>query len=93
MRKTDKFIVEKTRHMSCTLCGTDDESAAHHCRSKGAGGSDIDWNLMPLCARCHVPILHTYGLTECSRRFIEIKEWLMSNDWYFCDLQNKWKHI
>jgi hypothetical protein len=37
----------------CAACwGSADD--LHHIVSRGAGGTDEEWNLLPLCRRCHV---------------------------------------
>lgn len=46
-------------------CGVADDS--HHIVSRGAGGGDEDWNLMPLCRRCHREV-HTLGWVEFVKR-------------------------
>lgn len=63
----------------------------HHIKTRGAGGMDDDFNIMPLCRYCHL-LVHSIGLTSFSKRYQIIENWLISNGWEFDEFLNKWKH-
>lgn len=46
----------------CFICGLL-PSVAHHLKSKGSGGPDKIWNLIPLCKKHHTEI-HKIGFVE-----------------------------
>ena len=51
----------RERHRFCEVCIPSVQvDAVHHIRSKGAGGSNEDSNLLSLCAECHTRI-HALG--------------------------------
>lgn len=72
----------------CVVCG-DVATEVHHVKTRGAGGGDEDWNLLPICRRCHVDI-HKAGLYTFSRRHRRVFEWLIKKGWE-C-INGKWVH-
>jgi 5-methylcytosine-specific restriction endonuclease McrA len=40
----------------------------HHIVSRGAGGTDDDWNLLSLCRRCHADV-HQIGWVRFVARY------------------------
>jgi len=65
----------------CTACGTEQaQRCLHHLKSQGAGGSDNDYNLMPLCLRCHNKV-HLIGLSNFAQRNMGVVGWLLKNNW------------
>lgn len=64
----------------------------HHIYTRGAGGGDEDWNLMPLTHEMHQKI-HNVGLTTFTVLHPEAKAWLMKNNWYFEAVINRWRHM
>ena len=61
----------------------------HHVKSRGSGGPDAEWNLMPLSHRLHVEC-EQIGLNSFCEKYQKAKEWLLAREWYF-DL-GKWRH-
>lgn len=52
-RKKDKKLINKKKH-NCEYCGKKNcWTNKHHIRSKGAGGDDVEDNLIELCGACH----------------------------------------
>lgn len=41
-------------HPSCIACGSRDGVAGHHVIYKSVLRLDLEWNLIPLCGRCHL---------------------------------------
>lgn len=65
----------------CLVCGEEFlDVTYHHVESRGAGGSDKENNLMPLCFEHHEEI-HKKGLTSFSNRFSVVAGWLRSKGW------------
>jgi len=66
-RIKDKKLLQRIRELPCANCGSWSGVSPHHIISVGAGGVDLEENLLPLCtARCHRKI-HDQGL----RKFLE----------------------
>jgi hypothetical protein len=78
---------------ACTVCGAHTEGGndLHHVKTRGAGGTDHPWNLMPLC-NLHHRELHNSGLITFSKRFKNVHSWLVVRDWCICELTGKWYH-
>lgn len=77
---------------NCIACGhrqLEGGNCLHHVKSRGSGGSDEVWNLMPLCQRCH-NIVHANGLSTFAIKYFNVKRWLEKNGWEFCIIANKW---
>lgn len=74
--------------MRCLLCA--DRAENHHIKTRGAGGTDDDWNLAPLCRRHHVEV-HQIGLQSFASKYIRVRDFLREHGWEL-DL-NKFKHV
>lgn len=61
----------------------------HHVKTRGSGGTDDAWNLMPLAHALHVDV-HAIGLTAFAERYPEATNWLKDNGWILCELRKKW---
>lgn len=61
----------------------------HHVKSRGSGGIDAEWNLMPLTHSLHVEC-EQIGLVSFAKKYPAVEVWLISHGWYF-DL-GKWRH-
>ncbi len=64
----------------CLVCGL--PSDACHIRSRGAGGGDEKWNLVPLC-REHHQMQHKAGWWEMARRCWTVEVALDERGWRF----------
>lgn len=78
---------------ACLVCGAHTEGGndLHHVKTRGAGGTDHPWNLMPLCNGHHRE-LHNSGFLTFTRKFPTVRAWLVLNNWMVCDLTGKWFH-
>lgn len=74
--------------MSCLIC-SNNESDRHHVKTRGAGGTDDDFNLMNLCRIHHVEI-HKIGNTRFAVKYYKAKHWLTDNGWAFNEVKMKW---
>ena len=63
----------------------------HHIKTRGAGGSDEPWNLIPLSHEIHVE-WHQKGMDFMSNRYHNIYYWLMDHGWRLCYIREKWFH-
>lgn len=77
----------------CVPCGheAENENCLHHVKSRGAGGTDDPYNLIPVCRSCH-NLFHDNGAVFMADRFLSVKDWLHENNWYLNNELDKWKH-
>lgn len=52
-RHTDPKLLEKVRKRPCIVCRWPPPSDPSHIRSRGAGGHDLEHNVVPMCRGCH----------------------------------------
>ena len=45
----------------------------HHVKTRGAGGCDSSFNLMPLCRKHHTEV-HTIGITSMSEKYTRVNK-------------------
>lgn len=81
--------LEDCKLKPCLICGQ--KADPHHIKSRGAGGNDVDWNLIPLC-RFHHTEVHKIGLSLFQNKYYEIQQWLLNNGWTFDLGRQKWTH-
>jgi 5-methylcytosine-specific restriction endonuclease McrA len=51
-RQVDRALLDRYHGMRCAACGRKGCDPAH-IKSRGSGGDDAEWNLMPLCREHH----------------------------------------
>lgn len=91
MRTVNRLLLnEITKNSRCIICNKQNPDP-HHWKSKGSGGDDVEYNLMPLC-RMHHTQCHTMGATTFSQKYQQVTNWLMKNGWYFDYDIGKWFH-
>ncbi len=78
----DRF--KEIRADYCEACGKTPCDVAH-IRSRGAGGGNQKWNLMPLCRSCHAT-QHNLGWKKFSDRHFRVFAYLMNSGWEFDDM-------
>jgi len=74
----------------CVACGREGVSL-HHVKTRGAGGTNDDFNLMPLCQAHHNQV-HAVGLSRVAEIYYGIIEWLESNNWKYDKYVARWLH-
>ena len=89
MRIVDEELCKIYRQLPCLICGTRHEVCGHHIKSKGSGGDDARYNLMPLCFNHHTEI-HMIGLTKFCKRYASAKWHILDNGWKYCDVKKKY---
>lgn len=82
-RTKDRRLLDSYRSMPCLACGARPSDPAH-IKSKGAGGGDDKWNVMPLC-RIHHSLQHTKGWWYMAETFILIHGFLVYFGWEFSE--------
>lgn len=63
----------------------------HHVKSRKSGGTDEQFNMIPLSHRLH-QLWHNKGAVYMAENYPEIRGWLMANNWYLCVVRGKWTH-
>jgi hypothetical protein len=64
----------------------------HHVKTRGSGGTDDPWNLMPVCRRDHTRI-HQEGLAKVAKGNLSLLTWLVENGWVFNKERKQWRHL
>ena len=79
--------------MPCSVIGCPQcrEVSGHHLKTKGAGGDDQDWNLLPLCQLHHIEI-HQLGLKLFIKKYPNIKDIIIDKGWEFNSSEAKWMY-
>lgn len=72
--------LEKVRNLSCVVCGKPPPNDPAHIKSKGSGGGDYLWNLIPLCRKHHSE-QHSFGLYRFSLKHPAVVFWLYHRGW------------
>ena len=88
-RIVDKDLLALYRRHPCLLCKTTQGVVAHHIKTKGSGGPDVLWNLIPLCPRHHDEV-HRKGLKDFTNRYGPAKAWLLFWGWSFDVVADQW---
>lgn len=77
----------------CTICGISGKGLVcfHHLKHRSSGGGNEPFNLVPLCKAHHVQV-HYLNKTSMAMRYPQFENWLKNHGWYFCNVQERWKH-
>ncbi len=78
-RLVDKGLLKYIRQLNCLVCGVSPSDPAH-IKSRGAGGPDAMFNLMPLC-RTHHTQSHRLGWASFASRYPVIRAYLRLLEW------------
>lgn len=78
-RKRSRKNIAAVKSLPCIACGFRKTDPAH-VKSRGAGGGDEEFNVMPLCRRCHTR-QHTDGWYRFALDFISVSWWLYRHGW------------
>ena len=74
----------------CLTCDFNGSIDIHHVKSRAAGGSNDDFNLMPLCRKCHSAI-HKLGRSTFIKKN-KLSEYMVNKGWEYLEFNNKWYH-
>ncbi len=79
-----KKLFEHIRKLPCVICGNS-PSQVCHIRSKGSGGPDELWNLLPMCFEHHRK-QHDIGIRQFIKKYpvyliaLKNRGWTIEND-------------
>ena len=76
---------QKIKSMKCLVCNASEVDVAH-IKTKGSGGPDEEWNLMPLCRRHHSE-QHQIGIITFSQKYIAVASYLYDNGWFISNFK------
>lgn len=80
-RLEDRELLNKYHTKGCLACGAHPSDPCH-VRSRGAGGPDVEWNVMPLC-RTHHTEQHKKGWEAMASRYPKIYVFFKTHGWTF----------
>lgn len=82
-RFRDPKFLRFVKGLNCVCCGQSPCDPCH-LRSKGAGGGDQRWNIVPMC-RYHHSEQHAQGFYYMAKRYPLLMMVLVQKGWYFVD--------
>lgn len=90
MLELDQSQRKKTnvKEMRCIVCGNV-QTERHHFRTRGAGGSDENFNILLLCREHHQEI-HKIGSITFAKKYKAVETWLLKNGWIYETSRCKW---
>lgn len=80
------------RKMPCAACGKPGPSDPDHIKTRGSGGGDYLWNLLPLCRTCHID-KHYMGLQKLVKKYPNLIHALDTKGWQFNKSYQRWENI
>ena len=80
MRIVDRDKLDKYLGMPCAACGSISGTVAHHIKTVGSGGDDVDDNLLCLCPKHHNEI-HMKGTRMFAAKYLSVAAKLRSKGW------------
>lgn len=78
-RKVDREALDTEKEKPCAVCGRGPSDPAH-IKTRGSGGPDADFNVMPLCRLHHIE-QGKRGLVSMSEKYPEFLEALRTRGW------------
>jgi hypothetical protein len=76
----DNASHHKVRKTPCLVC-QDRVVDVAHIKSRGSGGTDDEWNLMPLCRKHHTE-QHTIGIISFIQKYLTVSIYLSDQGWF-----------
>jgi hypothetical protein len=90
-RTENRDLLDSYCGKPCVCCGNPLSTVAHHIKSKGSGGPDEEWNLLPLCYVHHTEI-HKRGPSYMIQQYFALGRYLRKLGWQI-DEHNNLKRI
>lgn len=84
MLQKDENFRNQIRNLRCVVCGRFPPNEVHHIKTRGAGGGDDWWNLIPLCSDHHTAsgtAWHKQGSLSFLKMFPHVYELLQKYGW------------
>lgn len=72
----------KSNHYLCVICNK--KAELHHIKSRGSGGPDATFNLIPICRRHHQEV-HMNGQITFIKKYPAYEKMLKIKGWYILD--------
>jgi hypothetical protein len=79
-RIENRELLDSYFNKPCVCCGDQLTTVAHHIKSKGSGGPDEKWNLIPLCHEHHTEI-HKKGTAYMIQQYLSLSGVLWKLGW------------
>jgi len=79
---------------NCVACGHNGSIYPldiDHVKTRGSGGGNEPFNCMTLCRKCHT-LKGAKGISWMANNFLNYKQWLIENNWEYCQLMRRWIH-
>lgn len=74
--------LEIIRKKACVACGKPPPSDPAHVKTRGSGGGDFLFNILPLCRRCHTA-QGSYGWKKFALKYPSVLFALYHRGWEF----------
>jgi hypothetical protein len=91
-RHSDPEFLAEMRKLRCLACGHPPPSEVHHIKTRGSGGGDEFFNVMPVCRGCH-QAWHKMGMQSFIQRHGSVQQYLEALGWELGTVLGKWKAI
>jgi 5-methylcytosine-specific restriction endonuclease McrA len=83
-RVVNKRLLRRVADNPCIICFKDGPSDACHIKSKGSGGPDKEWNVLPMCRKCHgaqhqLGVVTFYEKIPMYRLALRARGWTIEN--------------
>lgn len=81
---SEDWLVSQFKKLPCMACGNPN-SEIHHIKTRGSGGKDDPWNIIPLCSDDHTQAswaIHR-NKTKFFNRYPHVKDYLIELGWDF----------
>ena len=75
-------LLQKIRNGPCLSCGNPGRCDVSHIKSRGSGGTNDPWNIVPMCRKCHT-LWHYYGPYRFCQQYRFFHRALLSLGWYW----------
>lgn len=82
-------LLKDIRKLPCLACDRSGPCDASHIRSKGSGGPDEDFNVVPHCRDCHI-VWHRVGWKRFLERNPIFALRLFNRGWFLDPLLGLW---
>ena len=79
-QEKDEIFLGLIRKINCLCCGAIPPVDACHIKSRGSGGGDEWWNVIPMCRKCHTE-QHSIGWLRFIKKHSHINEHLSDLGW------------
>ena len=81
-RTVDPNFLADMRKLPCIACGVNPPNEAHHIKTRGSGGGDDAFNILPLCRLDHI-LVHQLGDFKFYNAHPHLLEYLHEMGWTF----------